>query len=169
MENEFENIYKKTYSNTLRFIVINCYNINELNDIIQDTYIEFYKLMKRNKKINTENIEAFICGIAKNIIKRHYSKNKKIVHFQNINDDIRTEIPDEFDLEENFINKENIEQIWDYVKNKDYITSKIFYLYFGLGEKISDIAKELKISESNVKNKIYRTIKELKKVYGKEE
>ncbi len=53
-------------------------------------------------------------------------------------------------------------------KNKDLITTKIFYLYFAMGLKISEIAKELKMTESNVKNKIYRTLKELKKYLGKE-
>ena len=36
----FEEMYKETYNNTLKFIVINCYDINSINDIIQDTYVE---------------------------------------------------------------------------------------------------------------------------------
>lgn len=44
----------------------------------------------------------------------------------------------------------------------------MFYLYFVLDLKISDISKELDISESNVKHKLYRTIKELKTKLGKE-
>ena len=39
---------------------------------------------------------------------------------------------------------------------------KIFYLYYAEGLKITEIAKELKLKESAVKNKIYRTLKELK-------
>lgn len=34
--------------------------------------------------------------------------------------------------------------------------------------KISEIAQELEIGESNIKNKIYRTLKELKKYLGEE-
>lgn len=168
-EKEFEKIYKNTYNNLLRFIVINCYNFDNLNDIIQDTYIEFYKILKKKKTIHSENINAFICGIAKNIIKRHYNKNRKLNIYQNIDDENNTQVPDNFDLEQKIINKENIKQVWEYIKNKDYNTFKIFYLYFVLDEKIADIAKELKINESTVKNKIYRTLKELKNVLGEEE
>lgn len=166
MNKNFEEMYKETYNNTLKFIVINCYDINSINDIIQDTYVELYKIMKKRKKINTDNIEAFICGIAKNIIKRHYSKNKRNSIIQNI------EIIEDIEnvcLEDDFINKENINKIWEYIKNKDFEISQIFYLYFVLDEKIADISKELNLSESNVKNKLYRTIKELKNKFGKEE
>ena len=47
---EFEKIYKDTYDYLLKFIVIKCYNINDVNDIIQDTYIELYKIIKKNNK-----------------------------------------------------------------------------------------------------------------------
>lgn len=168
-EKEFEKIYENTYNNLLKFIVINCYNIDELNDIIQDTYVELYKIMKRKKQIHIENINAFICGIAKNIIKRHYYKKNKLVVYQNLENENSYQIQDDFDLEEEIINKENAKQVWEYVKTKDCNTSKVFYLYFGLDEKISDISKELGLNESTVKNKIYRTLKELKEILREEE
>ena len=34
--------------------------------------------------------------------------------------------------------------------------------------KIADIAKALEMGESNVKNYLYRTLKELKNIFGKE-
>lgn len=67
-----------------------------------------------------------------------------------------------------FITKENVAEIWQMLKDKDIKIAKTFYLYYGLGMKIADIAKELKLSESAIKNYIYRTIKELKEDMGKE-
>ena len=72
------------------------------------------------------------------------------------------------DLESNIINKNNVEKVWDYLKERDSITTKIFYLYFALGLKISEISKELEVGESNIKNRIYRTLKEIKKYLGKD-
>lgn len=168
-EKKFEEIYANTYNSLLKFIVINCYNIDELNDIIQDTYVELYKIMKRKKEIHTENINAFICGIAKNVIKRHYCKKNRLVICQVLENESNIQLMNDFDLETDIINKENAKQVWDYVKTKDCDTSKIFYLYFGLDEKIADISKELGINESTVKNKIYRTLKELKQILRKED
>ena len=62
----------------------------------------------------------------------------------------------------------NIElsDIWNYIEQQDALTIKIFVLYFRFDEKIADISKELKISESNVKNRLYRTIKRIQKEFG---
>lgn len=167
---EFEKIYKNTYNYLLKFVVIKCYNFDDINDIIQDTYTELYKVMKRNYK-KIDNYNSFICGIAINIIKRYYSKKNKVLIFQSSNDenDFLSELSDDFDLEQNIINKENVEKVWNYIKYKDLNTAKIFYLYFGLDEKITEISKELNINESTVKSKIYRTLKEIKNKLEEEE
>lgn len=52
--------------------------------------------------------------------------------------------------------------ICKYIKKKDIKVIKVFYLYYCLELKISQIAEELTISESNVKNILYRTIKDIK-------
>ena len=92
-----------------------------------------------------------------------------ISYYSQNDNDTDIELKDDFDLEQDIITKENMDKIWKYVKNKDLETTKIFYLYFGLGLKISEISKELGLTKSNVKNKIYRTLRELKKYLGKEE
>lgn len=160
----FEKIYRETYNNTLKFVIIRCNNLDDVNDIIQDTYFELFKKLKK-QKIKTTDINNFIFGIANNIIKRHYSKKSKTSYFINNNNDDKNEfnIVDDFNLEENFITKENVQFLWEYVKKKDLITAKIFNLYFALDMKISDIAENLDLDISNVKNRIYRTLKELRK------
>ena len=169
-ESCFEEIYEKTYSRVLKFIIIKCNNLDDVNDILQDTYLELLKILKKNKKINVNNIENYILGIANNIIKRHYSKSIYKLFKQRKEDDEEeiNFVKDELDLEADFINKENVKNVWDFVKKKDLQTAKAFYLYFSMGLKISEISKEINISESNVKNKIYRTLKQIKQEIGKE-
>lgn len=167
---KFEKVYNDTYNRTLKYIVIKCNNIEDVNDIMQDTYLELLNKIKRNKLEKVENIENYILGIASNIIKRHYTKKKKenIISYDDEENSVELLISDDFDLEENIITKDNIDKIWSYIKGKELIIIKIFYLYYGLGLKISEIARALEIGESNIKNKIYRTLKELKKYLGKE-
>lgn len=166
---DFNQIYNETYNIVLRFIVVKCKDIDDLNDIIQDTYIEFLKILKKKKILDIDNINSYIVAITNNIIKRHYHKKKKdniVIYYEN--DEISVDIEDSFDLEQNFITKENVENVWEYIKNKDLVTTKIFYLYFVLDLKISEIAQELELNESTIKNRIYRTLKEIKKNLGKE-
>ena len=169
-EKEFEKIYRQSYGKVLRFIVVKCNNIDDVNDILQDTYIELLKKIRRNKALYINDIDSFIFGISNNIIKRHYNKKKKenIVSFYNNSDEENIDIEDTFDLEQDFITKDNVSKVWKYINSKDLITSKIFYLYFILGLKVSEVSKELNIGESNIKNRIYRTLKEVKKQIGEE-
>ena len=154
----------------MKFAIIKCNNINDVNDIIQDTYVELFNKLKKNSTIELDNVDGFICGIANNVIKRHYFKKKKnkIVALFNQELDDNIDIQDDFNLEQDVITKENVKEVWDFLKKKDLVTAKIFELYFALDMKISDIAKELNVQESNVKNRIYRTLKEIKKYLGKE-
>lgn len=161
-EKDFAKIYQKTYFDTLKFITIRCYNIEDVNDILQDTYVEFFKILMKKQEIGLEQNQGFINGIAKNIIKRYFSKNKK--HLSLVNEDGEDiEVMDDFDLEDDFMTKQNAKEIFDYIKNKDLLTAKIFYLYFIFDMKISKIAEVLNLNESTVKNRIYRSIKEIRK------
>lgn len=164
---DFENIYQRTYDNTLKFIVIKCNNIDDINDIIQDTYIELYHKLQR-KNIDVENEKNYIVGIAKNIIKRHYRKIKNENNEISINEYENMEVSDDINIEDNFITQENAKDVWNYIENKDIITTKVFYLYYILGYKIEEIAEEMNLNLSNVKSRIYRNIKEMKKIFGKE-
>ena len=164
---DFENIYQRTYDNTLKFIVIKCNNIDDINDIIQDTYIELYHKLQR-KNIDVENEKNYIVGIAKNIIKRHYRKVKNESNEISINEYENMEVNDDINIEDNFITQGNAKDVWNYIENKDIITTKVFYLYYILGYKIEEIAEEMNLNLSNVKSRIYRNIKEMKKIFGKE-
>ena len=75
----FEQIYNETYNNTLKYIVCKCNNLNDIDDIIQDTYLEFFRVLKNGKKINDK--KAYIITIAKNKIIEYYKTNEKLKTF----------------------------------------------------------------------------------------
>ena len=167
---KFEGIYNKTYHKILKYIILNCSNIEDVNDIIQETYLELYNVILKEKDIN--NYEHYLYGIAKNKIKKHYHmlyKIKTISLFSNKDDiDLIDTIKSEIDIEKIIIKTSNVELIWEYLKKKKIIIQKIFYLYYQLDMKIKDISKELNINESYTKNCLYRTLKELQEILGKD-
>lgn len=167
---KFREIYEETYSKTLRYVIIKCKNLDDVNDIIQDTYFELLKIMKKKTNLDIENIDKFIIGIANNIIKRHYYKqSKKKTQEIADEDEILENIQDDFCLEDVVLTKEDAKEVWEYLKKKDLETAKIFYLHFSEALKISEIAEEMQISQSSVKNKIYRTLKEMKNMNERRE
>ena len=162
----FEDLYDKTYKNVLKYVVCNCSNVEDIKDIIQNIYMEVLKKIQKEVVFNNEN--AYIMGIAKNKVNeyyRHKYKVKIVSLFANKNDEeFNIDIPDSFDLELDYIKKEDINFIWDFLKKKKIIIFKVFYLYYYEDLSIEIISKALNISQSNVKHYLYRTINELKEV-----
>ena len=162
--NDFNEIYDKTYTNTLKYVILHCSDLDDVKDIVQDTYLNFYQYLSK-KKINTiEDFDKYIIGISKNILKKYYHSKSKNYNVLSIyqNENIEVVIDSEQNLELDFITKDNIQVIWKYINNKSTTIAKIFYAYYHLDMKISEIAFEMQLNESTVKNYIYRTIKELK-------
>ncbi len=166
---DFENLYQTTYDSTLKFIVIKCSNIEDINEIVQDTYIELYrKLKKKDLNIDSKDKKSYVVGIAKNIIKRYYRKVSILNNEISLNEFENMEINADIDIEDDFITQDNAKGVWEYIEKKDVMTAKIFYLYYILDYKIEDISKEMNLNISNVKARIYRNLKEMKKIFGKE-
>lgn len=164
----FEFLYNNTYKNVLKYTICHCRNLDDVNDIVQDIYTELYQKTVNKKHINLDNAESYIIGIAKNKIKRHYS-SAKINYIEPENESLSQYSNDDIDIEKDLITKDNVMQVWNYLKNKSELTAKIFYLYYVIDVPIKEIAEELKLTEPNVKNHLYRTQKDLKERFKKGE
>ncbi len=168
--NKFNIIYNETYSDVLKYVIIKCHDVNDANDIIQEVYLEFWKILNK-KELTDSNIKSFLIGIAINKIKKHYTiigRIKSILVSHKSEYDELKMVKSNVDIEELVINKADWNNIWNYIKlkkNKD--VARIFYLYFCLELSIKDISHELNVGESYVKNIIFRTIKELSSLFGK--
>lgn len=169
----FRKIYENTYPDILRFVIVKCRNVNDANDIVQEVYFELWKILKR-KEIDESGIKSFLAGIAVNKIKKHYSLLKRINTVSAFVDgenetDITEQTEDPVDIEDLVINTNEWDRVWKYIKSKrNQNIPKVFYLFYVLDLPIKDISNELEVSESYVKNLIYRTLNELRSVFGKE-
>ena len=168
----FNSIYEKTYSDVLKYIIIKCHNVNDANDIIQEVYLEFWKILNK-RNIDESNIKSYLIGIAINKIKKHYTLIKKIktisIFDKNEKDiELIDNLSDSINIEDIIVKNDDWVHIWNFIKNKkNQNIPKIFYLYYVLDLPIKAISKELQVSESYVKNIIYRTLKELYSLFGK--
>ncbi len=142
---KFNEIYDKTYNNVLKFVVCKCSNMNDVNDIVQEIYIELYKkLMKAN---DIQNIDSYILGIAKNKINKHYGLLYKFKMLSLNSHDVKEQeiienIPSDIDVEDITIKAMDLEIVWKELRKKKLIVQKIFYLYYNLDFTIKEIARE---------------------------
>lgn len=165
-EEILQQVYNDTYEKILKYVIAKCNNAEEVKDIIQNVYFNFYKTLEKRE---IENYTKYLFGIAKNEIYKTYGILNVIKN--NIPIFSLNPIELEFNKEDALMINEDLDvnlichEIYTYLQKGDRLIWKIFILHFKCDMKIKDISKTLNISESTVKNKLYRTIKELKKIF----
>ena len=65
---KFNEIYDETNDYLLKYVIIKCHNINDVNDIIQETYLELWNILNK-KELSDLNVKSYLIGIANNKIK----------------------------------------------------------------------------------------------------
>lgn len=134
---------------------INYLSQEDKEEILEDTFV----ILWENQYKDIIYLEAYIASIARNLVKEKIRKNTltyDISEYENI-------IPyydniDFFSDELEILNR--LKLSYNNLKPIDF---KIISLYYYSSKSIKEVAKELKISESNVKTKLFRIRKKLKK------
>lgn len=178
IEEEFNKIYDETYKKCMIYITCKCQNTNDISDILQEVYIELYKSLEKKGIGYIKDNQSYVNKIAKFKIYKYYNiinllKNSISIFSKSYDEDEFNLLDlekDEFEniVEKNVIYKDNLVDISNYLKTKKQCVQKAFYLFYYADMKIPEIAKELNEKESNIKNWIYRTTKEIREKFGKE-
>jgi RNA polymerase sigma factor (sigma-70 family) len=166
----FNRIYDSTKRKALIHITSKCKKTQDISDIFQETYAELFLVLSKRGINYIENEEAFVLKLANQKIYKHYTileKLKAIIPFTQMNNEdelfeIENVETDEIYIEDRIVKDELVQDIHSYLMKKSEDIRRIFYLYYSLELTISEIALELRMTESNVKNKLYRTLSELR-------
>ena len=170
----FNEAYDKTISSLTRFVVSKCSSILDTEDILQNIYARFFQRIVKKGYEDIENAEAFLISIAKFECKSYYAGQKKhssTESFSDYSDEQMVMVEAEMsrtqkNLEDVLCDELLAREIFEDISENDPQTGKIFYLYFVCDLKLAEIAKELNMSLSAVKNKLYRTIERQKKKFN---
>ena len=166
----FDEIYNSTSKAVLAFITSKCRRTADISDIFQDTYMELYQVLSKRGAGYVTNDKAFVFRIAKQKLARYYTLLERLRIFIPMTttneDEDEVELSDfevdTFSMEVFAVNQILLETARQYIQQKPEDVKKAFYLFYDVGLSIPEISRALAISESNVKNKLYRTLKELR-------
>lgn len=179
----FNAIYDDTYVHAARYVTARCGDTSDIADILQEIYLEVYRVLIRKGTRHIRNGQAFVMRIAKTKVYRHYKsaerRTKPFSFFaprgEDGEDGGELELPDferdlqTRDMEDGIAESLVAEEVWAALSRKSQDVRRIFYLYYYCELKLSEIAAELGLSESNVKHKLYRTLQELREHYRRKE
>ena len=164
-EAHFLAVYDETYDDIKRFAAARCEDPEDLSDILQETYLEYFRLIRRHGTDYASSPRAVLYEIAKRRIFRSYSLKKKLSVFVPLfseNDDGEEYCPADAeadtDTEEETLDRMEAKRIWEQIGTYPPETRKILYLYFSCGMSHTEIAEIMNMNVSNVKNRIYRTL-----------
>ena len=133
---------------------------NSLNDEDKEEIVSevFFILWKNKNKLNVNKyLSSYIAGITRNVVKEYLRKvNFNISDYENSLYNY-----DKIDLLDD--NVEEISKIEEKLKNMKKIDKTIFLDFYYSFKSIKDIAKEQKISEFSVKQRLYRIRNKIRK------
>lgn len=164
---QFEIVYEQTNRKVKMYLISKCKNFSDINDVMQEVYMEYYRVLQRKGMHYIKNDESFLINLCKKKLASYYSFWDRIPHKVYIDDEDISDaellmIENELvSFEEIIIREETIEQIKKMLQSKDDIIKKIFYMYYSMDMHLSEIGKQLNMNVQTVKSKLYRTRKEI--------
>ena len=169
----FSEIYDSTSKAVLAFITAKCGYTADISDIFQETYMELYKLLIERGVEYVTHEKALVLRIAKRKVARYYSLLERLRIFVSMSttsedgaevciSDLEADAFLTEDFSDDYVLLETVRQ---FIVSKPEDVQKVFYLFYDVDLTISEIARSLSISESNVKNKLYRTLKEIRDLF----
>ncbi len=164
----FEQTYKETNRSVTLFLISKCKNFVDVSDILQEVYMEYYKVLIRKGLDYIKENEKFLISLCRKKIATYYSFWDRIPHklYLDEKEDYEREelLSDAYDIDRDdvddvFLQKEMIGDVKVLLKKQPDEVQKIFYLYYTMELKVSEIADLLHIKVHTVKNKLFRTRK----------
>ena len=158
VENEQLNIEQviKDYSGYVYTAIINIagnLSNEDIEEILSDVFFIFWKKKDTLKK--DDKISFYLVGIAKNLIKEKYRKQKDNLNIE----DFENNISNDGDIYEYYEEKSRMEQI---INNLDDIDKTIFRMFYYNNQKTREIAQKLKMNEITIRSRLHRIRKQIK-------
>ena len=154
------------YTPYVRTIISNMVNDNliqeDKEEILLDTFFILWKNYCDGKYIYS--LSSYIAGIARNLVKEKLKKNNYTVDISDYENLL------EFSSNDLYLSeREDISRLKKAINNLKDIDMKIINIYYYDYKSIKDIANKLDISEINVKTRLHRIRKKIKKELNKGE
>ena len=165
-EEIFRQIYDQTYRKTAAYITAKARQTADAADLIQQVYLELYDILRRRGASYIKNADAIMTRLARQALARYYKKmgNLREVYEEPSEDGITAEIEDIESLSVEELTEDRAVLDWteQYLASRGDDVRKIFHLFYRFDLTIAEIARLTDRSESDIKNKLYRTLKEIR-------
>jgi len=176
-EEYFNSVYEQTYTRVLNYVLARLSGsgaYHDVCDVLQEVYADFYRTLRRKGEGYIKCDIALLFKIADSRLRIKYRQRKSLAEAVSLSDTSRRDgeepqlADEDSDGEDQIIDRLLAEEIMDIVKSGDEESAQIFLLRYERDMKLDEIARVLGLEPYTVKNKLYRKLIELKKIFNME-
>ena len=132
--------------------------LEDEEEMIADVFLILWK--NKDRLDRKAVFSPYIAGITKRLIYRKYRELSKMIKFSQY----ENEMISHFNVDEIVEQKEMNDCITKNLKAFGHTEYEIFKKFYYEGKKVKQIAKEMNLSNSNVKTKLHRTRKKIREI-----
>lgn len=153
----FNKVYDDTYHEILKFVIIKTSRADQVDDIVQNVYVNFYMRILTKGFADIRFPEAFIIKLTIKELARHYKKSAEKKEAEtDISGSEETIKADDISFETLIDNKQALAAVHSIAAQLPLLSFKAFVLFYYYDMSIAKIAEQLGISEQNVKTRLWR-------------
>lgn len=173
MEAYFRRVYEETRTDVWGYIRARVRSPEDAADLTQETYLAFVRTLKTHGVGWVKNPAAFLTDLAgKKLADFYRSRKEPPLSLDEASEEdepsLSDVLPSAYSLEDAVLTRQTAAEALAVISKKDDVTRRIFDLYFVADWPLEQIAENLGVKTGFVKNRLYRTLRELRKIYGKE-
>lgn len=159
---DFNNIYHATFPQVSKFVHFKVGNLEDAQEIVQNVYLDFYRYIFSSDKA-IENISAYLISMAKNELAHYYKTKSEIpVVFNEANNQMLEQIPDDQDVEIEVINHLSSEEIWNIIDTMPQLDKQILIAHYRFDLSFSEIARSMNIPGSTIRSRHQTALQTIK-------
>ncbi len=163
----FNIVYDATFRDLTRVCVVKARRVQDVDDLLQNTYESFYRQLCRHGTDSVVNAKSYLLTILKKELAHYYRFHAR--HPETPIDEA-TELIDPGETPEAAgIEHMTTERIWQLVEQESPLSQKVFILFYGYGMSLQQIAEELELTEGAVKSRLLRARNRIRETLRKEE
>lgn len=142
------------YIKSIIYNMADSLSYEDKEEILADTFFVLWK----NRKKEILNLDSYLAGITRNLIKERFRNHSITYDLSDYENKLGDEDIDIFSSERAFL-----EELKDTFKISSSIDLEILNMFYFYSISTKNIARKLNISETNVRTKLFRIRKKIKK------
>jgi RNA polymerase sigma-70 factor, ECF subfamily len=159
---DFNAIYHATFPQVSKFVHFKVGNLEDAQEIVQNVYLDFYRYIFTSDK-TIENISAYLISMAKNELTHYYKmKSETPVVFNEANNQMLEQIPDDQDVEIEVLTHLSSQEIWNIIDTMPQLDKQILIAHYRFDLSFSEIARSLNMPGSTIRSRHQTALQTIK-------